>query len=83
MQVQCTKEQGTNSEHIEYTDASKTNNGVGLVAIILNNQTIAYKLPLQASISTAESMAIYKAVEYLRPKYDNTQTKFIILSGLT
>lgn len=49
-------------------------------AIILNNETIAYQLPLHASILTAESIAIYKAVEYLHTKYANIQTNFIILS---
>ncbi|XP_060880770.1 uncharacterized protein LOC132952480 [Metopolophium dirhodum] len=67
-----------NSVHI-YTDASKTNDGVGL-AMIINNQTIAYKLPPQASIFTAEAMAIYKAVKYFHTEYSNHQTKCIILS---
>jgi hypothetical protein len=43
-----------------YPDASKTNNGVGL-AIIINNQTIAYKLPTEISLFTAKNMAIYKS----------------------
>ncbi|KAL4148382.1 hypothetical protein QTP88_002640 [Uroleucon formosanum] len=67
-----------NSVHI-YTDASKTNDGVGF-AMIINNQTIAYKLPPQASIFTTEAMAIYKAVKYLHTEYVNHQTKCIILS---
>jgi hypothetical protein len=62
-----------------YTDASKTNDGVSL-AMIINNQTIAYKNPPQTSIFTAESMAIYKAVKYLHAEYANHQTKCIILS---
>jgi hypothetical protein len=48
--------------------------------MIINNQTIAYKVPPQASIFTAEAMSIYKAVKYLHTEYANIQTKFIKLS---
>jgi len=47
--------------------------------MIINNQNIAYKLPLQASIFTAEAMAIYKAVKYIHIEYANHQTKYITL----
>lgn len=48
--------------------------------MIINNQTIAYILPPQTSIFTAEAMAIYKAVKYIHTEYANHQTKFIIVS---
>jgi len=72
----------SNSVHV-YTDASKTNNGVGLVMII-NYQKISCKLPLQDSILTAEVMVIYQVVNYLHTKYTSItscQTKCIILSN--
>lgn len=68
----------TNSDYI-YTDASKTNNGVGL-AIIINDQIISYKLPSQASIFTAERMTIYKAIKYIHTEHTNNKTKYVILS---
>jgi len=39
-----------------------------------------YKLSPQASIVTAEVMAIYITVKYIQTKYANHQTKFIILN---
>ncbi|XP_025416330.1 uncharacterized protein LOC112687685 [Sipha flava] len=62
-----------------YTDASKTNNGVG-VAMIVNNQKITYKLPPQASIFTAEAIAIYKAAKFFHSECVSPETKCIILS---
>jgi hypothetical protein len=62
-----------NANHI-YTDASKTNNGIGL-AIIINNQTIAYKFLPQTSIFTAEAIAIFKVIKYLHTEYATTQKK--------
>jgi len=67
-----------NSEHL-YKDASKITNRVGQ-AIITKNVTIVYKFPPLCSIFTAESTAIYKAVEYILNDNNNPQTKFIILS---
>jgi len=66
-------------QELKYTDASKTKNGAGL-AIITNNQTITYKLPSQASIFTAEGMAIYKVIKFINTEYTYTKTKFIILT---
>lgn len=52
---------------------------VGL-AIIINNQSLKYKHPLQASIFTAEAITIYNTLKYNHTEYTNTKTKFIILS---
>lgn len=62
-----------------YTDASKTNTGVGL-AIIVKNKKITYKLPPQASIFTAEGIAIYKAVKYFHTENVSSVTNCTILS---
>jgi len=45
-----------------YTDASKSQDGVG-AAIIWNNAEFLFKLPNSCSVFTAESIAILKALE--------------------
>jgi ribonuclease HI len=48
-----------------YTDASKSENGVGL-AVITKNTNICYKLSNQISIYTAEALAIITALNYIK-----------------
>jgi len=61
-----------------FTDASRTENGVG-IAIISENYTTRFKLPESCSIYTAEAIAILKTVEHI---YDhgNTHINNIILT---
>jgi len=47
-----------------YTDASKSQDGVG-AAVIWNNAEFMYKLPSTCSVFTAESIAILKALEII------------------
>lgn len=62
-----------------YTDASKTNNGVGL-STISNNLKSLHKFPLDASIFTTESLATYKTIEHIHNNTKNPHTNYIILS---
>ena len=59
-----------------YTDASKSENNVG-IAIIHKNEVIRYKLPTECSIHSAEAIAILKALEYALEKQNHN---YIILS---
>ncbi|CAI6356964.1 unnamed protein product [Macrosiphum euphorbiae] len=47
-----------------YTDASKSQDGVG-AAVIWNNSELMYKLPSTCSVFTAESIAILKALDII------------------
>jgi len=59
-----------------FTDASKTDNGVG-IAIILENQNLTFKHPNKCSIFSAEALAILKAIEIVNTL---AHTNFLILS---
>jgi len=59
-----------------YTDASKSDDGVG-IAIIKNNLQTSFKLPSTCSIYTAEALAILIAIKYINKKVNQ---KYIILS---
>lgn len=62
-----------------YSDASKTNNGVGL-SIISNNLIMLHRYPLHSSIFTTESLAIYKTIEHIHNNTENLHTNYTILS---
>ncbi|XP_026819514.1 uncharacterized protein LOC113558217 [Rhopalosiphum maidis] len=59
-----------------YTDAFKSDEGVG-IAIIKNNSQTSFKLPSTCSIYTAEALAILLAIKYINKKENQ---KHIILS---
>ena len=59
-----------------YTDASKSDEGVG-IAIIKNNSQTSFKLPSTCSIYTAEALAILLAIKFINKKENQ---KHIILS---
>ncbi|KAL4113976.1 hypothetical protein QTP88_017519 [Uroleucon formosanum] len=59
-----------------YTDASKSSNGTGF-AIVVGTEVIKFRLPSFISIYTAESYAIYKAVQYAASSHINS---FLIIS---
>jgi ribonuclease HI len=50
--------------YIIYTDASKTDNGVGVVAVIQQTE-LSERLSDYCSIYSAEALAIYKALSYI------------------
>lgn len=61
-----------------YTDGSKTNIGVGAAFYVEDdNHYGKFKLPREASIFTAEALALSKALTYV---YDSEEKDFIILS---
>jgi hypothetical protein len=69
----------SNYKHI-YTDASKTDQYVG-ISIVTEDSTTTFKLPPVCSIYTAEAIAIYKAIVQNMTIYkDSSLNKYIILS---
>jgi ribonuclease HI len=75
---QNTLQKYPNYKHI-YTDASKTDQNVG-ISIITENSSSSYKLPPECSIYTAEALAIYKALQNIIINKETSHNKYLILS---
>lgn len=64
-----------------YTDGSKNENGTGCAFYIPELETsVKYRLPNQASIFSAEALAILKALEYCYHNADRRRRKVTIIS---
>ncbi|XP_060843930.1 uncharacterized protein LOC132923934 [Rhopalosiphum padi] len=61
-----------------FTDASKTEKGVG-IAIVHHETTIKYRLPKECSIFSAETIAVFKTIEFIQIQ-DKMSTNNLILT---
>jgi hypothetical protein len=76
--LQNTLEKYPNYKHI-YTDASKSDQNVG-ISIITENSSSSYKLPPECSIYTAEALAIFRVLQNIIINKETSHSKYLILS---
>lgn len=60
-----------------YTDASKLDQNVGMSIIVTENTSTTYQLPPKYSIFTAETIAMYKAVQITMENKDTSHNNII------